>query len=138
MSLSTTEGLAAQFSETILSLISDGNYLGNLPDQFISLQTTSRAELLRKTATAIIQAVKQGSVKPEEIAVIAPGLDEIARYSLMEILTGAGIAVQPLNEQRPLISCPLIRALLTLLALVYENLGRLAPPRGHSGNAGDF
>jgi len=95
MSLSTTDGLAAQFSETVLSLISDGNYLGNLPDQFISLQTTSRAELLRKTATAIIQA--------------------------------AGIAVQPLNEQRPLISCPLIRALLTLLALVYENLGRLAP-----------
>ncbi|NCR08896.1 MAG: recombinase family protein [Microcystis aeruginosa LG13-11] len=127
MPLSTTDGLAVQFSETVLSLISDGNYLGNLPDQFISLQTTSRAELLRKTATAIIQAVKQGQVKPEEIAVIAPGLDEIARYSLMEILTGAGIAVQPLNEQRPLISCPLIRALLTLLALVYENLGRLAP-----------
>ena len=127
MPLSTTEGLAAQFSETVLSLISDGNYLGNLPDQFISLQTTSRAELLRKTATAIIQAVKQGEVKAEEIAVIAPGLDEIARYSLMEILTGAGIPVQPLNEQRPLISCPLIRALLTLLALVYENLGRLAP-----------
>lgn len=125
--LSKTDGLAVQFSETVLSLISDGNYLSDLPDQFISLQTTSRAELLRKTAATIIQAVKQGEVKPEEIAVIAPGLDEIARYSLMEILTSAEIPVQPLNEQRPLISCPLIRALLTLLALVYPNLGRLAP-----------
>lgn len=127
ISLSTTDGLAVQFSDTILSLITEGNYLSDLPDQFISLQTTTRAELLRKTAATIIQAIKQEQVKPEEIAVIAPGLDEIARYSLMEILTRAEIPVQPLNEQRPLISCPLIRALLTLLALVYPNLGRLAP-----------
>jgi hypothetical protein len=125
--LSSTNGLAVQFGETILQLVNEGNYLRDLPDQFISLQTSTRAELLRKTAEAIIQAVKQGAVKPEEIAVIAPGLDEIARYSLMEILSSAGIPIHPLNEQRPLISCPLIRALLTLLALVYPNLGRLAP-----------
>jgi hypothetical protein len=125
--LPATSGLAVQFDETILQLVNDSNYLSDLPDQFVSLQTATRAELLRKTAATIIQAVKQGQVKPQEIAVIAPGLDEIARYSLMEILTSADIPVQPLNEQRPLISYPLIRALLTLLALVYPNLGRLAP-----------
>ncbi|MGB7519415.1 MAG: recombinase family protein, partial [Spirulinaceae cyanobacterium] len=69
--------------------------------------------------------IKQGEVKASEIALIAPGLDEIARYSLIEMLTSQGIAVEALNEQRPLISFPLIRALLTLLTLIYPHLGRL-------------
>ena len=71
-----------------------------------SLQTISRAELLRKTADIIIQAVKKGEIQPSEIALIAPGLDEIARYSLMEMLSAQGIAVEPISEQRPLVSSP--------------------------------
>lgn len=81
--------------------------------------------MLRQTGDLVIQAIKQGEVQPEDIVIIAPGLDEISRYTLIEILTGAGVAVKPLNEQRPLMSSPLIRALLTLLALVYPGLGRL-------------
>ncbi|MGH8002591.1 MAG: recombinase family protein, partial [Brasilonema sp.] len=57
--------------------------------------------------------------------VIAPGLEAIARYTLTEILTKQNISVQPLNDQRPLISSPIIRGLLTVLALVYPGLGRL-------------
>jgi len=59
--------------------------------------------------TAIIAAVQSGQVQPQEVAVIAPGLDAIARYSLVEILTKKGIPVESLNDQRPLTSSPVIR-----------------------------
>ena len=103
----------------------DPVFLGSLPESVQSIQTTSRAALLRQTAYVIIEGVKSGQVQPGEIAVIAPGLDAIARYVLTDILTKQGIPVEPLNDQRPLISSPIIRALLTLLALVYPGLGRL-------------
>jgi hypothetical protein len=100
------------------------DYSASPPETIQSIQTISRAELLRQTAEIIIQAVEQ-DIKPSQIAIIAPGLDEIARYSLIEILAAKNIAVTPLNEQRPLVSSPLVRSLLTLLGLVYSDLGRL-------------
>lgn len=99
--------------------------LVSLPSTVQTIATTSRAELLRETAEAIAHAVELGAVQPQEIAIIAPGLDAIARYSLVEILRKKGIAVTPTNDQRPLNSYPAIRGLLTLLALVYPGLGRL-------------
>ncbi|RMH75040.1 MAG: recombinase family protein [Cyanobacteria bacterium J007] len=90
---------------------------------FAAIQTSSRAQLLRATGEEIAAAVRQGQVKPGEIAVIAPGLDAIARYTLMDHLSSHEIPVDSLNEQRPLVSSPTIRALLTLLALVYPGLG---------------
>ncbi|MDJ1183175.1 hypothetical protein [Roseofilum casamattae] len=94
-------------------------------DLIISLQTISRADLLRQTARTIIDAVKNKEIEPEEIAIIAPGLDDIARYTLIQLLDAAKIPLRPLNEQRPLAASPPVRALLTLLALVYPGLGRL-------------
>ncbi len=123
--LSPKNELAAQLSDTFIEFVTQPFYFPSLPDVVQSLQTTSRAELLRQTGETIIAAVKRKEIKPEEIAIIAPGLDEIARYSLMEILSSQGIPLEPLNEQRPLISSPVVRALLTLLALVYPGLGRL-------------
>ena len=128
VSLADPGGIASLEGEEIVRLVNEGTYLADLPDAFVSLQTTSRAELLRKTGETIIRAIGAREIDPEDIVVIAPGLDEIARYSLMKILTGAGIPVRPLNEQRPLISCPLVRALLTLLSLIYPGNGRFAPP----------
>ncbi|MGB5961671.1 MAG: recombinase family protein [Coleofasciculaceae cyanobacterium] len=96
----------------------------DMPSALKSIQTTSRAALLRETANVIVLAVKSG-IPPEEMAIIAPGLDAIARYTLTDIFASHGISVEPLNDQRPLISSPMIRALLTLLALVYPGLGRL-------------
>ena len=55
---------------------------------------------------------------------IGPGLEPIARYTLIEILERQGIAVESLKDQRPLHSAAIVRALLTLLALVYPGLGR--------------
>ncbi len=111
--------------EEIEAMIEDESYIPDLDARFVCFSTVTRAQLLRQTAEAIIKEVRAGA-KPGEIAIIAPGLDEISRYTLMEILTRAEIPVQPLNEQRPLISTPLIRALLTFLALVTPGNGRLS------------
>jgi hypothetical protein len=73
----------------------------------------------------IIAGVQSGEVGADEVVIIAPGLDAIARYTLVEILTKQNIEVESLNEQRPLISSSVVRALLTLMALVYPGLGRL-------------
>lgn len=97
----------------------------DLPETIYAVQTSSRAQLLRQIATIIIKAIEAGQVAPQEIAVIGPGLDAIARYSLSEILAGQGIAVTALNHQCPLNSSPMIRALLTLLAFLYPGAGRL-------------
>lgn len=117
--------LAVEFADTAVELVTETAYLISVPDSIQSLQTISRAELLRQTAEIIIQAIHEQEIQPSEIAIIAPGLDEIARYSLIEILSAKGIPVKPLNEQRPIISSPLVRSLLTLLGLVYADLGRL-------------
>ncbi|MFW5764683.1 MAG: recombinase family protein [Coleofasciculus sp.] len=119
------DSLADALSPMAVDLLNDPMILSDLPEFLRSLQTTSRAQLLRRTAEVIVEAVKSGQVEPGDIAIIAPGLDAIARYTLTDILSKQGIPIQPLNEQRPLISSPLIRALLTLLTLVYPGLGRL-------------
>ena len=96
-----------------------------IPSCIQAIQTTTRAQLLRQTATTIIDRIKSGEIRAQDIAIVAPGFDPISRYALTQMLTGQGIRVKNLNEQRPLTSVPLVRSLLTLLTLVYPNLGRL-------------
>ncbi|KOP26431.1 hypothetical protein AMR41_10730 [Hapalosiphon sp. MRB220] len=119
------DSLADRLTTPMVEIITQPLALLSLPEVVQSIQATSRAQLLRQTAEVIVQAIKQGQVEPEQIAVIAPGLDAIARYTLTEILTKQNIPVKSLNDQRPLIASPIIRALLTVLALVYPGLGRL-------------
>ena len=121
----TENNLAVEFADRAIALVTEQAYLIEAPESIQALQTTSRAELLRQTAEVIIDGVQNKGIQPEEIAIIAPGLDEIARYSLIEILTAKGIPIAPLNEQRPIISSPGVRSLLTLLGLIYSDLGRL-------------
>lgn len=113
------------WGESLAQVVSDPAFSFALPEQVQSIQTISKAQLLRQTAEVISEAINSGEIQPQEIAIIAPGLDAIARYTLIEILSSKGIAVESLNDQRPLSSSPIIRALLTLLALVYPGLGRL-------------
>lgn len=96
-----------------------------LPDPVALIQETSRGHMLRTVAEAIAHTIESGQAKPHEIAVIGPGLDAIGRYSLIEILSSRGIAIESLSDQRPLVSSPMVRALLSLLALIYPGLGRL-------------
>ncbi|MBW4563631.1 MAG: recombinase family protein [Mojavia pulchra JT2-VF2] len=119
------DSLAIRLATPMVELAIEPLVMLNLPETVQSIQTTSRAQLLRQTAEVIVNAIKSGQVEPEEVAVIAPGLDAIARYTLIEILNKQNIPVEALNDQRPLISSPVIRALLTILALVYPGLGRL-------------
>ncbi|WP_375496679.1 recombinase family protein [uncultured Nostoc sp.] len=118
------ESLGEQAKEMV-ELLTEPMVLLSLPKTVHSIQTTSRAQLLRQTAEVIADAIQSQQVQPEEVAIIAPGLDAIARYTLVEILVKQNIQVESLNDQRPLISSPVIRALLTMLALVYPGLGRL-------------
>ena len=115
----------SNYIDLATQIITENAYGVNLPDNIRSIQTISRAELLRATAHSIVEAVREKQIQPEEIAIIAPGLDEIGRYTLIEILLAQGIAVTPVNEQRPLISSPTVRALLTLMALIYPGIGKL-------------
>jgi hypothetical protein len=121
-------GLAKENASTLSQVVSASLYLTSLPPCFSLIQSISRAQLLEKTSATIISAIHNQEIEPQDVVIIAPGLDEIARYSLMENLTAGGLMVNPLNEQRPLISSPLVRALLTLLGLVYTGLGRLLSP----------
>lgn len=117
--------LGDDLGDAVVALVTDPIFFASLPDTIQAIQTTSRAQLLHRTAEVIIEAVQAQQVQPHEIVVIAPGVDAIARYSLTEMLGKHQIPVESLNDQRPLTSSPLIRALLTLLTLVYPSLGRL-------------
>jgi hypothetical protein len=105
--------------------VEDPLAMPELPEQVSLIQETSRGHMLRTTAEAIAHAIESQQIAPHEIAVIGPGLDAIGRYSLIEILNNRGIAIESLNDQRPLITSPMVRALLSLLALIYPGLGRL-------------
>lgn len=117
--------LGSEWGNSIVEFVTDPMVFLGLPESIQTIQTTSRAELLRQVAELIVKAVQSGQVEPREVAVIAPGLDAIARYTLSEILSKHQIPVESLNDQRPLTSFPIIRALLTLLAFIYPGLGRL-------------
>jgi hypothetical protein len=120
-----TSSLADRLATSMVELVTEPMGLLSLPNTVQSILTTSRAQLLRQTAEVIANAIKSGQVEPEQVVIIAPGLDAIARYTLVEILVKQNILVESLNDQRPLITSPVIRALLTMLALVYPSLGRL-------------
>jgi hypothetical protein len=117
--------LGGDLGESIVELVMNPLFFASLPESVEAVQTTSRAQLLRRVGEMIVEAVQSGQVVAHEIAVIAPGMDAIARYTLSEILGKHGILVESLHDQRPLASTPMIRALLTLLTLIYPNLGRL-------------
>ncbi|WP_373528880.1 recombinase family protein [Nostoc sp.] len=119
------ESLGEQLTKQMVELVTEPMVVLSLPEIVHSIQTTSRAQLLRQTAEVIANAIQLQQVQPEQVVIIAPGLDAIARYTLVEILVKQNIQVESLNDQRPLISSPVIRALLTMLALVYPGLGRL-------------
>lgn len=124
-SLSNCGGLAKIISRKVINIIEDPLYEVILPSAIKSILTTSRSELLRTTANLIVSAIKSQEVQPQDLVVIAPGLDTIAHYTLTRILSYNHIPVTTLNDQRPLVSSPHIRALLTLLAFIYPGLGRL-------------
>jgi hypothetical protein len=96
-----------------------------LPYGMRSIETRTRGEMLKETALTAIELITSGKVAPGEIAIIAPGLDAISRSTIINIFAQHQIPIASLNAQLPLNSDPGVRALLTLMALVYPNLGQL-------------
>jgi hypothetical protein len=117
--------LGAMWGHELVRWVQEPLLLASLPEPIQAIQTVSRADLLKASADFIATSIQSGAVRPEDVAVIGPGLDAIARYTLRQYLGERGIPVQSLNDQHPLASSPLIRALLTLMGLVYPGLGRL-------------
>lgn len=115
--------LLDELGDSIVELVSDPIFFASLPESIQTIQTSTQAQLIRQTGEVIIKAVQSGQIQPREIALIGPGIDPISRYALTEILTRKGIPVELLNDQRPLANSPIIRSLLTLLTLIYPNLG---------------
>lgn len=123
---SAADSLGDRWGDQVVQWVMDPSTLPEPLPCFQTLETVSRGELLRQTAERVIEVVSSGQAAPHEVAIIGPGLDAIARYTLAEILTSRGLPVASLNDQRPVIHSPLVRALLTLLTFVYPGLGQLA------------
>ena len=108
----------------VRAVINPGNFL-ILPSRISAIETRTRGEMLKSAAESAIEQIKSGKVQPGDIAIIAPGLDAISRYTIIDIFDRHQIPIESLNAQRPLNSDPGVRALLTLMALTYPNLGQL-------------
>lgn len=128
LSVSTIDSLGSKIETSIFDFLRGELLPPQLPDEMISIKTDLRGDLLQETAHYIIESIQSGKIQPREIAVIAAGLDEIARYTLVNSIEQAGIKVKVLNEQRGLIAFALVRSILTILPLLYEGLGRLVTP----------
>ncbi len=113
---------------TLLALVQAPDVWDVLPPERVhSIQTTTRRELLEAVAEAVTTEVASGT-DPETIAIIAPGLDPVATYTLTSLLQAQGIAVQSPAPTTPLWSVAWIRALLHAMALVYPGGGRVLNP----------
>lgn len=119
------DSLGYALADNMVQWVQDPLAVPDLPDPVQLIMATTRGKMLRQTADFIADAIHREVIAPSDIAVLGPGLDAIARYSLIEILSKQGIVVASLNDQRPLNSSPFVRSLLTLLTLLYPGLGRL-------------
>jgi hypothetical protein len=97
-----------------------------LPSGIRSIETRTRGEMLKATAYQAIELITKENVAPSDIAIIAPGLDAISRSTITNIFAQYQIPIASLSAQLPLNSDPGVRALLTLMALTYPNLGQLS------------
>lgn len=94
----------------------------------VAIQRTTRRELLRAVADAAIEAVRNRAIAPDDIAIVGPGLDEIAAYALQSWFDAADIPVRRLDTSQPLWTVPMVRSLLGLAALVYPHCGGVLTP----------
>ena len=118
--------LGAEIADSVLSIVNEPILQFIEPYANVhSIESVSRAKLFRNVAETIAEAIASGAAKASDIAIIAPGLDNIANYAIAEILRKKEINVLPLNDQRPLSHSAQVRSLLTLITLVYPNLGKL-------------
>jgi hypothetical protein len=111
--------------DAVVATVQDPSNWLELPTSFQQITHRTRGEMLRAVVSTIATAIADQQIAAHEIAIIAPGLDNIARYTLTDALAHHQIPVVSLNNQRPLNSSPSIRSILTLITLIMPGLGRL-------------
>jgi hypothetical protein len=122
--LADRSSTASSVDPIVRAVLNPGN-VPILPSGISSIETRTRGEMLKTTALKAIDLITTGKVAPGDIAMIAPGLDAISRSTITDIFAQHQIPIASLNAQLPLNSDPGVRALLTLMALTYPNLGQL-------------
>jgi hypothetical protein len=110
--------------DLIVRAVLSPGHIPSLPQGMSAIATRTRGEMLKQTAHDAISLINSG-IAPGDIAMIAPGLDAISRSTITDIFNQHQIPIASLNAQLPLNSDPGVRALLTLMALTYPNLGQL-------------
>ncbi|MGY6530639.1 MAG: recombinase family protein [Cyanobacterium sp.] len=125
LTISPTDNKLIKLESSIKILLEENVIDRDSYENIFSIKTRARAQLIKEVADFIIDNIKQGNVNPSEVAIIAPGLDEVARFSFLHFFRENAILMEPLQEKRPLIASPLVRSHLTLLGLIFGGNGRL-------------
>ncbi len=87
-----------------------------------------RSDMIRKVAAMLARMVHEEGVPPDELAILAPYLDGVLRFSLTQECARLGVPLRVLRRYRRPIEEPAVRALLTLAALLHPDWD-LAIPR---------
>lgn len=111
--------------DRLVEVVLNPGSLFTLPQGVRRIETRTRGDMLQRVAQFAIDQIQTGKIQPQDIAIIAPGLDAIARYTITDMFDRHQIPIVSLNAQLPLNSDPGVRALLTLLALIYPGLGQM-------------
>jgi hypothetical protein len=77
-----------------------------------------RSQMIEAAAEEIVQRVRDG-VAPDDIAVIAPYVDGVLRFTLRDTLAEHGVPVRVMRRFQLLRDEPIVRAALTLAALAH-------------------
>ncbi|MEM9979027.1 MAG: hypothetical protein AAF808_15485, partial [Cyanobacteria bacterium P01_D01_bin.2] len=80
-----TDSLGYTMADDVVHWVQDPLAVPELPEPVQLITATTRGKMLRQTAEFIADAIHRGAIAPSDVAVIGPGLDAIARYSLIEI-----------------------------------------------------
>lgn len=76
--------------------------------------------MVARAAERVLQLVADGAA-PDDIAVLAPFVEDVLRFELSEHLAKANIAVRVLRPSRPLVDHPAVRACITLARLAHPD-----------------
>lgn len=125
LNFSPVDNLSSKLENSLKLLMEENTLDRDDFENIFSFKTRSRAQLIKEVSFFIIDKIQKGIISPADVAIIAPGLDEVARFNFLHFFHENNVPVEPLQEKRPLIASPLVRSHLTLLGLIFGGNGRL-------------
>lgn len=82
------------------------------------LESEYRGEMLEKTVYKVITMLEKEEVKPADIAIIMPEVDNIAEFIFRYFLENEGYSLNNLTDSHRLVDVPFTQALITLILLI--------------------